>query len=227
MRSRLAFLKEASLSGWQWLVELSNQLGAIATLLAVVGVSAFSGWKLPHWWLGLVILAGCYAALFAEGAYRVASAAKARASEEDLASAALLLGTELNAIRHDIELARARKPASFSREFRLPGARWDQYNEALSKHPELYATVGKAYIAAHHVNRCLEIRENQNLRAWTFGILPDDGVDEAYESAEEALKALGIEPEEPWETAAARAVRAVTEDVLRDLESNKQGDGDG
>jgi hypothetical protein len=68
---RLAFVKQATVSGWQWLVDVSNQAGALALVMLVIGISAFSAVKLPHWWLGLVILAGCYAVLFAEGAFRI------------------------------------------------------------------------------------------------------------------------------------------------------------
>jgi hypothetical protein len=186
-------------------------------LLAAIGVSAFSGRKLPPWWIGLLILGGCYAVLFVEGAFRVSRDAATRKSAEDLARAAILLGTELNAIRHNIELARSRNPPSYSREFRLPAARWDEHDETLADHPELYGKVGKAYTAAYHLNQSLEIRENQSLCAWTFGVIPDDGLDDAYDSAGEALRALGLEPKEPWMSAADRAVRAVTEDVLRDL----------
>jgi hypothetical protein len=65
---RLRFITQASLSGWSWLVEVSNHAGAIAVLLLVLGISIFSSIKLPHWWYGLLILAGCYFVLFVEGA---------------------------------------------------------------------------------------------------------------------------------------------------------------
>jgi hypothetical protein len=67
---RATFVMNASVSGWRWLVEITNHIGAAAIVLAVVGVSIFSGWSLPHWWWGLFILLGFYVVLFGEGAYR-------------------------------------------------------------------------------------------------------------------------------------------------------------
>ncbi|HJQ49327.1 MAG TPA: hypothetical protein VJ838_02310 [Gaiellaceae bacterium] len=47
-------------------------MGLAAVIVAVAfGVSIFGGWKLPHWWYGLLILAAFYAVLFVEGAFRV------------------------------------------------------------------------------------------------------------------------------------------------------------
>jgi hypothetical protein len=64
-------VKAATVSGWHWLVEVSNHVGAIALVLLIVGVSAFSAVKLPHWWIGGLILLGAYVLLFAEGAFRI------------------------------------------------------------------------------------------------------------------------------------------------------------
>jgi hypothetical protein len=41
------------------------------------GLSIVGGWKLPHWWYGLLILGLFYAMLFGEGAYRVYNEAAA------------------------------------------------------------------------------------------------------------------------------------------------------
>ena len=88
MAGRVAFMKQASVSGWCWLVEITNHVGAIAILLAVLGISAFSGWKLPHWWLGALILLAFAVVLFGEGAYRVWAK-----TETSLAEANARLGT--------------------------------------------------------------------------------------------------------------------------------------
>jgi hypothetical protein len=40
--------------------------------------------------------------------------------------------------------------------FRLPAARWDEYDEILAEHAELYAVVENAYTAAHRVNEAIE-----------------------------------------------------------------------
>jgi|SRR5579862_1698959 len=69
---RLGFIRVATVSGWRWLVEVSNHVGLAALIVALAfGVSIFGGWKLPHWWYGLLILIGFYVLLFGEGAYRV------------------------------------------------------------------------------------------------------------------------------------------------------------
>ena len=70
----------ATLSGWNWLVEVSNHAGAIALVLLAIGVSLFSAVKLPHWWLGALILLGFYVLLFGEGSFRVWREADAAAS---------------------------------------------------------------------------------------------------------------------------------------------------
>src|SRR5581483_8826169 len=78
MRRRARFMAEATHSGWDWLVEVSNHVGLAALIVAFAfGVSVFGGWKLPHWWYGLLIIAAFYAVLFGEGAYRVYDGATA------------------------------------------------------------------------------------------------------------------------------------------------------
>jgi hypothetical protein len=74
---RLRFVKLATASGWLWLVELSNHVGAFLLLLAAVGVSAFSAVKLPDWWWGAPIFFGFYVLLFGEGAFRLWRARRA------------------------------------------------------------------------------------------------------------------------------------------------------
>jgi hypothetical protein len=86
---RLRFVARASGSGWKWLVDVSNQVGAVVLILAVAGLSVFAGFKLPHWWLGPIIFAACYALLFGEGAFRVwrvAYNATEQASDDPFAS---------------------------------------------------------------------------------------------------------------------------------------------
>ena len=79
MRRRLGFVRRATLSGWDWLVEVCNHVGAALLVLAAIGVSFLSAVKLPHWWLGILIFFGLYSILFAEGAFRVWSEADQQA----------------------------------------------------------------------------------------------------------------------------------------------------
>jgi hypothetical protein len=132
------------------------------------------------------------------------------------------LGTELRDIRHRIELVKTTRPhPHYSHGFRLPGARFDEYDEMLAERPELYPAVEKAYTAAHHVNEALAMRETRANTGATIGVIDDDGLDAAYEAAGEALDALGEPRGEVWESGANRAVRLVTEDVLADLENER------
>ena len=71
-------MSRATRSGWDWLVEVCNHVGAALLVLAAVGVSFLSAVKLPHWWLGILIFFGLYTILFAEGAFRVWSEADRR-----------------------------------------------------------------------------------------------------------------------------------------------------
>jgi hypothetical protein len=84
---RAAFVKDASVAGWHWLVEITNQLGAIVLLLGVLGISVVSALQLPYWWLGAVILGAFFVVLFGEGAYRLARGLEARLYEAQQASA--------------------------------------------------------------------------------------------------------------------------------------------
>jgi hypothetical protein len=68
---RLRFVVQATVAGWRWLVDVSNHAGAAALVLLAIGISAFSVVRLPHWWLGPLILIGLYVILFGEGAFRI------------------------------------------------------------------------------------------------------------------------------------------------------------
>ena len=70
MRSRVSFVRRATFSGWNWLVEVSNHVGAAILVLAAIGVSVLA-FRLPHWWVGLVVLSVLYVLLFGEGAFRI------------------------------------------------------------------------------------------------------------------------------------------------------------
>jgi hypothetical protein len=101
------------------------------------------------------------------------------------------IGTEPRDVRHKIEFVKSIKPdPHYSRGFQLPAARWDEYEEILAEHPELYAVVEKAYTAAHRVNEVIAIRETRAGCNRTIAVISEDGLDAAYEAAGEALDAL-------------------------------------
>jgi len=127
------------------------------------------------------------------------------------------IGTELRDIRHKIEIVRSTRPSPhYSQGFQLPGARFDEYDEVLAEHPELYPIVERAYTAAHHVNEALDMRRTRAKPGWTIGVIAEDGLDAAYDAAGEALDALGEERGPVFESDYQRAVREVTEDVMSD-----------
>jgi hypothetical protein len=112
-----------------------------------------------------------------------------------LSVVALQLGTELRDIRHKIELVRSTQPTPhYSHGFRLPAFRWNEYAEILAEQPDLYAVIENAYTAAHHVNEALNMRETR-APGKTIGVMPDDGLDAAYEASGAALEKLGHLPE--------------------------------
>jgi hypothetical protein len=137
-----------------------------------------------------------------------------------LRAISLQMGTELRDIRYKIELVRSTRPTpQYSHGFTLPAARWGEHHANLAEHPALYAAVEQAYTAAHRVNEALNMRRTRAGKPDALlGVIPDDGLDDAYEAAGRALDALGEPPGEAWETAAQRAVRGVTEDILSDLQ---------
>lgn len=157
--------------------------------------------------------------------YRWPEQQEADLRKTKLHNTALPLGTELRDIRHKIELVKSTRPnPHYSRGFRLPGARWDEYDDFLAKDwPDLYPVIERAYTAAHHVNEALNMRETRAGGTTTLGVIPDDGLDEAYEAAGEALDALGEPRGEPWKTKAQAAVQVVADDIQRELEE-KEGD---
>jgi hypothetical protein len=135
------------------------------------------------------------------------------------------IGSELRDIRHKIEIVKSTRPhPHYSDMFRLPGARWDEYDEVLAKDPALYRIVEAAYTAAHHVNEAVDMRRTRAGEGVTVAVIPDDGVDAAYDTAGEALDALGEERGPVWETEASRAVRVVTEDILQEIEDDEKRD---
>jgi Na+-transporting methylmalonyl-CoA/oxaloacetate decarboxylase gamma subunit len=131
-------------------------------------------------------------------------------------------GTELRDIRHKIEVVKSTRPSPhYSHGFRLAAFRFEEYRERLAEDPRLYTIIEEAYTAAHHVNEALQMRETRAGQGVTIGVIPDDGLDAAYDAAGVALDALEEPRGEPWETGSQRAVRQVTEDVLADLEDQK------
>jgi hypothetical protein len=65
---------QATVSGWDWFVDVFNQVVVAATVLVVVaGVSIFASAKWSHWWYGLLALLLIWVVLFGEGAFRVYS----------------------------------------------------------------------------------------------------------------------------------------------------------
>jgi hypothetical protein len=142
--------------------------------------------------------------------------------EDKISTLARQIGTELRDIRHKIEIVRATRPnPHYSHGFQLPGARWDEYDEVLAEDAKLYGIVERAYTAAHHVNEALDMRRTRAGEGVTVGVLPDDGVDAAYDAAGEALDALGQERGPVWETEADRAVRLVAEDIVQELDQEE------
>ena len=101
MRQRLLFLRDATFSGWTWLVAISNQLGAIALVGFAVGISILGAVKLPHWWWGLIILLGFFVVMFGEGAYQVAIAERKASADHN---------QKVVALQTQIEATEARKP---------------------------------------------------------------------------------------------------------------------
>jgi hypothetical protein len=124
---------------------------------------------------------------------------------EDARLGVLPIATELRDIRHRIEMIRAMSPPAYARGFRFPDEMWRQSHKVLSTKPELYAAVERAYAAARHVGQSLEVRETRSRTSWTFGVIPDDGLDQAYEAAGEALDALGQPRGEPWQSVDQKA----------------------
>jgi hypothetical protein len=158
--------------------------------------------------------------------YRWPEQQAAELRKTKLRNAALPLGTELRDIRHKIEMVKSTRPnPHYSHGFRLPGAQWDQYDAFLAQDwPDLYPVVERAYTLAHHVNEALQMRETRAGAGRTLGVIPDDGLDEAYDAAGLALDALGELRGEQWRTRAQAAVDRVVDDIQRELEEEPATD---
>jgi hypothetical protein len=182
-------------------------------------------------WIGWFLLAVGAGLLIASGLWWVQSrpgwGLGDRARQERLAALSRQLGTELRDIRHKVEIVQSTRPhPHYSHGFHLPAARWDEFDDELATFPDLYKVVERAYTAAHHVNEALEMRRTRARKPeQTLGVIKDDGLDEAYEAAGDALDALEEPRGEVWETAAGRAVRLVAEDVMNDLQGEKADAG--
>ncbi len=140
-----------------------------------------------------------------------------------LAAAKLQFGTELRDIRHKIEIVRSTRPhPHYSDGFRLPAFRWDEYDELVAvQDPGLYTQLERAYVAAYHVNSTTEMRRTRAGEGVTLGVLPEDGLDAAYDLAGDALDALGEERGDVWESGYGKALRIVTEDIAAELQAER------
>lgn len=146
----------------------------------------------------------------------------AKGRDPRLGAIARQLGTELRDIRHKIEIVKSTRPhPHYSHGFQLPAFRWDELDDELASYPALYRKMEGAYTAAHHVNEALMMRRTRAGEGKTIGVIPDDGLDEAYEAAGEALDELGESRGRVWESGSQRAVRLVTEDILRDADEGE------
>jgi hypothetical protein len=195
---------------------------AIAAGLLGLVESIDNNLKVPVWiWLAIFASGLVYAQFQAFHDVRVERDSLAEDRAMRLARFSRLFGTELREIRRKIEMVKAMGPTPhYSHGFQLPGTRWDEYDEALTEFPQLYEIVERAYTAAHHVNEALGFRRTRaSTPTTTIGVGPDDGLDDAYDAAGEALDALGEARGEIWETAADRAARLVTADIVRELDA--------
>jgi hypothetical protein len=177
----------------------------------VIGAAAFIAgfalaFLLPLAWLWLRAPLGLAAAELAAQRARITSLEEAlgRATqriadyEDRLKIVVPQFGTELRDIRHKIEIVRSTRPhPHYSDGFQLPNARWDEYDEILAASPDIYRVVERAYTAAHHVNSALDMRRTRANAGQTIGVIPEDGLDAAYDAAGEALDALGEPRGEP------------------------------
>jgi hypothetical protein len=142
------------------------------------------------------------------------------AASREIARASKLLGTELRDARHRIELTKATgrvmaPPAAYyPADFELPSARWQEEAEVLAARPDLYATVEKAYVAVGHASEVVGLRRTR--ASGTLGVRHDDGLDEAYEAAGEALDALGEDRGEAWESEGKRVLREIAAEIVRE-----------
>jgi hypothetical protein len=157
--------------------------------------------------------------------YRWPEQQQAELRKAKLRSAALPLGTELQDIRHKIEIVKSTRPnPHYSHGFRLPASRWDKYDSFLAKDwPDLYPVIERAYTLTQHVNEALRMRETRAGGPKTLGVIPDDGLDEAYEAAGAAVDVLGQPRGELWQSKSQAAVQGVADDIRRELEGEEPG----
>jgi hypothetical protein len=127
----------------------------------------------------------------------------------ELQRASRRLGTELRGIRLMIERTKATNPMTYPRGFRLPLARWEEYEALLANHADLYESVERAYAAAIGVNDVLHRREARGQSAgFGLAVNTEDGLDRAHGLAGEALDALGEVHNAPFEPQAPAEPRA-------------------
>lgn len=143
-------------------------------------------------------------------------AAEEQLAAKPLTDAAPVVGTELRDIRRSIETIK--NDGAYPRGFHFPTARWNEYEPVLAQHPEIHTKVGRAYAAAHELNKKLDQREamrrEQNTKP--LGIKHDDELDKIHGLAGEALDVLNQHHNEPVETPLQRGAREVLEDMMRE-----------
>jgi hypothetical protein len=82
-----------------------------------------------------------------------------------------LVVTELKDIQNKVDVMRATGPANhYADVFALPAARWDEYDEVLAEHPELYAVAERAYTAVHRSNEVVATRRWRAGAGKTLGV---------------------------------------------------------
>jgi hypothetical protein len=160
---RLRFAKLATVSGWRWLVELSNHIGALLLLLAAVGVSAVSAVKLPNWWWGALVLFGFYVLLFGEGAFRLWREQSGSTHQQRLERAARQLRTELLDIQEKVALVDAAGPGhEYWDGFSFPAEEWLRHrDDVFAANPDLYEIVEAAYVKANRANEIIAWRRTR------------------------------------------------------------------
>jgi hypothetical protein len=187
---RLRFVKLATASGWLWLVELSNHVGAFLLLLAAVGVSAFSAVKLPDWWWGAPIFFGFYVLLFGEGAFRLWRAQGDAADRRGLERAARQLRTELLDIQEKVALIDAAGPGhEYWEGFAFPAEEWSRHRDVLAPNPDLYEVVEAAYVKANRANEIIAWRRTR-ASARLIGRADEEDLPGVSDLAGEAMASL-------------------------------------
>jgi hypothetical protein len=65
---RLRFVIRATVSGWSWLVRVWHHVALAVAILAFVGIGAYTGFRLHHWWLLVIYLGGVFLLCFGDEA---------------------------------------------------------------------------------------------------------------------------------------------------------------